>query len=48
MNRAETIKNWYTKIQDFGFGIKVAEGMAVFGSDKGDIFVPFDGTFPKK
>jgi len=48
LNRAETIKNWYIKIQDFGFGIKVAEGMAVFASDKGDMFVPFEGTFPKK
>jgi hypothetical protein len=48
LNRAETIKNWYTKIQDFGFGIKVAEGMAVFSSDSGDIFVPFEGVFPKK
>ena len=48
LNRAEAIKNWYIKIQDFGFGIKVAEGMAVFTSENGDIFVPFDGAFPKK
>ena len=45
---AEVIKNWYTKIGDFSFGIKVSEGMAVFSSDKGDIFVPFEGNFPKE
>jgi hypothetical protein len=44
---AEVIKNWYEKIGDFSFGIKVVEGMAVFSSDKGDIFVPFEGKFPK-
>ena len=48
LNRAEVIKNWYTKIGDFAFGIKVAEGMAVFSSEKGDLFVPFEGKFPKK
>ncbi len=46
---ADLIKNWYTKIGDFGFGIKVTEGMAVFStSEKADIFVPFEGSFPKK
>jgi hypothetical protein len=45
---ADVIKNWYAKIGDFAFGIKVSEGMAVFSSDKGDIFVPFEGQFPKK
>ena len=44
----EVIKNWYAKIGDFAFGIKVTEGMAVFSSEKGDIFVPFEGVFPKK
>jgi hypothetical protein len=44
----DVIKNWYTKIGDFGFGIKVGEGMAVFSTEKGDIFVPFDGKFPRK
>jgi hypothetical protein len=48
LNRADVIKNWYTKIGDFAFGIKVGEGMAVFSSEKGDIFVPFEGNFPKK
>jgi hypothetical protein len=45
---ADVIKNWYAKIGDFAFGIKVSEGMAVFASEKGDIFVPFEGYFPKK
>ena len=44
---ADVIKNWYEKIGDFSFGIKVTEGMAVFSSEKGDIFVPFEGKFPK-
>jgi hypothetical protein len=48
LQAADVIKNWYTKIGDFGFTIKVSEGMAVFSSDKGDIFVPFEGKFPKK
>jgi hypothetical protein len=47
----DVLKNWYAKIGDFSptsFGIKVSEGMAVFSRDKGDIFVPFEGQFPKK
>jgi hypothetical protein len=48
LKSADVIKNWYAKIGDFGFGIKVGEGMAVFSSEKGDIFVPFEGKFPKK
>lgn len=49
LNRADLIKNWYSKIGDFAFGIRVAEGMAVFSTEKGnDLFVPFEGAFPKK
>jgi hypothetical protein len=48
LNRADVIKNWYAKVGDFAFGIRVGEGMAVFSSEKGDIFVPFEGKFPKK
>ena len=46
----ELTKKWYTTIGDFPFGIKVGEGMAVFSSEgvKGDLFVPFEGKFPKK
>jgi hypothetical protein len=48
LNRTDVIKNWYSKVGDFAFGIRVGEGMAVFSSEKGDIFVPFEGKFPKK
>lgn len=47
LNPNELIKSWYSKIGDFGFKIKVSEGMAVFSSKSGDIFVPFEGIFPK-
>ena len=48
LNRPDVIKNWYAKVGDFAFGIKVGEGMAVFSNGKGDIFVPFEGKFPNK
>jgi hypothetical protein len=48
LNRADVIKNWYAKVGDFAFGIRVGEGMAVFSSEKGEVFVPFEGKFPKK
>ena len=44
----DVIKNWYSKVGDFDFGVKISEGMAVFTTEKGDIFVPFEGKFPKK
>jgi hypothetical protein len=44
---ADVIKDWYAKIGDFAFGIKVTEGTAVFSSEKGEVFVPFEGKFPK-
>ncbi len=44
----DLLKGWYSKIGDFSFGIKVSEGMAVFSTDKGDVFVPFEGRFPQK
>jgi len=52
LNADELTKKWFTTIGsgDFPFGVKVAEGMAVFSSEgiKGDFFVPFEGKFPKK
>jgi hypothetical protein len=48
LNRVDVIKNWYAKIGDFAFGIKVGEGQATFSTEKGDIIVPFEGKFPKK
>lgn len=44
----DVVKNWYSKIGDFDFGIKMSEGMAVFSTEKGDVFVPFEGKFPNK
>ncbi|MEW6375670.1 MAG: hypothetical protein AB1502_07760 [Thermodesulfobacteriota bacterium] len=44
----DVIENWYAKIGDFGFGIKVGEGQATFSTEKGDIIVAFEGKFPKK
>jgi hypothetical protein len=48
LKSADVIKDWYTKIQDFAFGIKVGEGQATFSTEKGDVIVPFEGKFPKK
>jgi hypothetical protein len=48
LNIPNLIKDWYTKIGDFAFGIKISEGMAVFNTEKGDVFVHFEGKFPKK
>ncbi len=44
----DLIKDWYSRIGDFSFGIRVVEGMAVFAVDQADVFVPFEGEFPKK
>jgi hypothetical protein len=48
----ELTKKWFTDIGsgDFPIGLKAIEGMAVFSSEgaKGDFFVPFEGSFPKK
>jgi len=48
LKSADVIKNWYTKIQDFGFGIMVGEGQATFSTEKGDVIVSFEGKFPKR
>jgi hypothetical protein len=48
LNPADVIKDWYARIGDFGFGVNVSEGMAVFSTEKGDVFIPFEGKFPKK
>jgi hypothetical protein len=45
---ADLVKDWYKRVGDFGFGIKMSEGMAVFSTERGDIFVPFEGEFPKR
>ena len=49
LNRAEVIKNWYTKVGDFSFGINVGEGMAVFSKAlKGRYFRPLRRKIPEK
>lgn len=44
----DMVKNWWEKIGDFSFGIKVGEGVAMFEGAGGSMVVPFEGTFPKK
>lgn len=44
----ELTKKWFTTIGDFPFGIKTIEGMAVFSSEGKELFIPFEGKFPKK
>ncbi len=41
------VQNWWEKIGDFSFGIKVTNGTAEFKSEKGDKLVTFEGKFPK-
>jgi hypothetical protein len=42
----DMVKDWWEKIGDFSFGIKVDEGVALFNG--GSMVVPFEDTFPKK
>ncbi len=44
----DVVKDWWEKIGDFSFGIKVSEGVAMFTSPSGNMVVPFEDTFPKK
>jgi hypothetical protein len=44
----DMVKDWWEKIGDFSFGIKVAEGVAMFDGPGGSMVVPFEDTFPKK
>ena len=44
----DLIQYWYEKIGDFPFAIRVSEGSANFTTDRGDVIVGFEGTFPKK
>ncbi|MBI5966692.1 MAG: hypothetical protein HY882_02370 [Deltaproteobacteria bacterium] len=48
LNPVDVIKDWYAKVGDFAFGIKVGEGQASFSTEKGDIIVSFEGKFPKR
>jgi len=42
----DVVKDWWEKIGDFSFGIKVSEGVALFNG--ASMVVPFEDTFPKK
>lgn len=44
----DQVKTWWEKVQDFGYEIKVTNGVASFVSDRGDALVPFEGQFPRK
>ena len=42
----DVVKEWWEKIGDFSFSVKVSEGVAIFNG--ASIVVPFEDTFPKK
>ncbi len=42
----DVVKDWWEKIGDFSFGIKVSEGVALFNG--ASMVVPFEDTFPRK
>jgi len=44
----DVVKDWWEKIGDFAFGIKITEGTASFTSDQGSTLAAFEGHFPKK
>jgi hypothetical protein len=43
---SDVVKEWWEKIGDFSYGIKVTEGVAMFNG--GSLIVPFEDSFPKK
>jgi len=40
------VKEWWEKIGDFSFGVKVTEGVAIFNG--ASMVVSFEDSFPKK
>lgn len=44
----DMVKDWWEKIGDFNFGIKVGEGVAMFGGPAGNMVVSFEDAFPKR
>ncbi len=44
----DVVKEWWEKIGDFAFGIKVTEGVAIFAGPAGSMVVSFEDSFPKK
>jgi hypothetical protein len=45
---AAVVQEWFEKVGDFSYGIKVTGGSAEFKSDKGSAIVTFTGQWPKK
>jgi hypothetical protein len=43
----DMVKDWWEKIGDFAYGIRVTEGTAQFTSDSLSVLSTFEGKFPK-
>ena len=44
----DVVKNWWEKVGDFTFGVRVSEGTATFSSGDDTKLVTFEGMFPKR
>ena len=44
----DVVKNWWEKVGDFTFGVRVSEGTATFSSGDESKLVTFEGIFPKR
>ena len=43
----DMVKDWFEKIWDFPYGIRVTEGTAMFASSGGSVMSAFEDKFPK-
>jgi hypothetical protein len=44
----DVVKEWWEKIGDFAYGIRVSEGVATFQTPRGASLVAFQDAFPRK
>ena len=44
----DVVREWWEKIGDFSYGIRVSEGVASFATPKGSLLVSFQDSFPKR
>ena len=44
----EVVKEWWEKIGDFPFKIRVTEGVATYSAGKANLLATFEGTFPSR
>jgi len=44
----DVVKMWWEQIGDFGYGIRVSEGVASFATPTGPVLVSFQDSFPKR